>query len=144
MVSKEYQLELQHINSPHDSVHHLESVDTHINMCLEASNKPVLTIIAAMHDLGKAVTKNGPHFYNHENVSASYAMSAAFANRLVVPQDLLNLDTIDAILYHMLSHQGLSTSTIYKYQISRVTQELLKSFAEIDNKSRIKGEIKNE
>lgn len=139
--------ELKRLTEGHDCApHHLESIETHIEMCSLSAfllNDRNLFNVAMFHDLGKSiskkmVTKDGTTkaiYRGHANVSANYYLNyqvftaKTFDNR----QRMI----LEAIYQHMIAHQGLSHKNIRNNKLDDETLKLIERFREIDEISRI-------
>jgi predicted kinase len=109
-VGPEYRKEMKNLFGPHDTPYHLESIEEHINMCIEnAGDDKVLKITAIFHDLGKSITKNGGRYFNHQFVSAMYALKA-FSEVSDMPEDIKTI-VLEVIYQHMNAHNGLTEKT---------------------------------
>lgn len=138
-VDPEYRKEMKNLFGSHDTPYHLESIEEHIDMCIEnAGDDEVLKIVAIFHDLGKSITKNGGRYFNHQFVSSAYAIKA-FSEISDFPEDKKSL-ILEIIFQHMNGHDGLSNKTIRNNNIDKATETYINKFAEIDGKSRITEE----
>lgn len=141
-INKDYLLELNNTDFeiPHDTPYHLETIEQHIQMCLdniECNSDLIIPLdfIAAFHDLGKYVTKQKGRYYNHQNVSAMYALNALSTNPDI--QKHINKTHIEVIFMHMLAHGGISKKTIDKHELTTEELTLLDMFKDIDERSRV-------
>ena len=134
-ISEPYELELSKLFGPHDTPYHLESIEEHINMCIENSDgDELLKVVSMFHDLGKSFTKDGGKYFGHERVSAMYA-AKAFSEITDMPEHIRR-DAIEMIYQHMNAHQGMGEKVIKNNKITPELLEKIKKFAEIDSKSR--------
>lgn len=129
-IKKEIALNFQ----PHDTPYHQESIDEHIEMCIEAAgDSKQMRFIALMHDLGKGVCKQGGVYRGHEFVGAHYALNLLwFADE--------PLDFSEIVYQHMNAHAegGLTQGTIERNKLSPTLVRVIESFAKnIDSPSRI-------
>lgn len=125
---------------PHDTPYHLESVNEHINMCIDAAHGPNMKLIALFHDLGKGIVKDGGRFIGHENVGAHYMYNALWhANSP-------NFDLAEVVFQHMNAHNGgLTPKVIRKHSLSKEVVSLTNHFAQyIDEPSRVVAEEVNQ
>lgn len=147
--------ELLGVFEPHDCApHHLESIDEHIDMCVDnaivngggSETWAKIIRIAEFHDLGKAITKKMVEkdgmtkatYRGHAEVGANYYLNfLQFGRRSFEIED--ELDTVEAIRQHMNEHNGLGEKNIKNNNLNSEVIRLCKIFAEIDNKSRIVG-----
>lgn len=87
--------------------------------CDAAPASLVLRLGALFHDVGKPRTKDGPHFYRHEQVGAE--MTRAALSRLRFGNDLI--DRVCALVrYHMYSAIEQQTDAAIRRFIRRVGQ----------------------
>jgi len=134
LLSNPYKKEMAKLFGPHDTPYHLESIDTHINMCIKnAGDDKILKLIALFHDLGKSITKDGGKYLNHQYVSAAYAAKAF--------SEVIGMENagfiVEAIVQHMNAHQGLSEKVIRNNNLGDKLVDYIKLFAEIDSKSKV-------
>lgn len=145
------------IDKPHNSVYHQETIQEHIDMTIEQAKKytniPELIEIATWHDLGKAICRQpkegnglgskfvreryGSHdrYLRHERVSAMYHFISKNQG------DSYDSDINDAILYHMIAHDGISNKFANHMQISDRSLDLAHTFAHIvDEVSKVRDE----
>jgi predicted kinase len=140
-VNIPYRTEMKNLFGPHDTPYHLESIEEHIDMCIEnAGDDEVLKIAGIFHDLGKSFTKNGGKYLNHQFVSAMYAMKA-FSEIPDMPEEIKEV-ILEIIYQHMNAHLGLSEKLIRNNNLDEKTVELIFEFAEIDDKSRITEKVR--
>lgn len=98
----------------HDTPFHLETIDEHIDLCIDKAKTKGMKTIAAFHDLGKGVAKDGGKYIGHENLSSMYYLNALWSSGkldAVVPK---GTDTVEVILGHMI-HANDGKVTV-KYQ----------------------------
>lgn len=133
-ISKPYAQEMEKIFGPHDTPYHLEDIDKHINMCIDAAgDDEVMKITAMFHDLGKGIAKDGGTYQNHEFVSSMYAMKA-FSEI----DDMKNTELIlENIYYHLAAHKGISKKRLKREFISQRQLDSVMAFSKIDNESRV-------
>ena len=74
---------------------------------------PALRLACLLHDVGKPRTKDGPHFYRHEQVGAE--MAVAMLRRLRFPNE--TVDTVEALVAnHMyVADPNLSDAAIRRF-----------------------------
>ena len=150
-ISSEWKEELVNIVKSHDTPYHLESIDEHINMCFinaedflkntSLNYHAAIYLTTILHDLGKSVTKNGGHYFGHENVSSIYALlllSEVYNIKTITK----NMDTIitvvvEVILSHMMAHQGISDKVIKRHKLNDTELKLIELFKNIDQVSRV-------
>lgn len=133
--------EFELLRQPHDTPHHRESIDQHIDMTIANAPSTKLALVAQFHDLGKGLTKqfdeNGvAHYKYHERLGALYA-TVALANFGLNYQDAEPI--IEAVFQHMvkLSDNGFTPNMIARNRLSESDLQLISDFAEIDNESRL-------
>lgn len=154
-IEKEYSELIKDMK--HDSPYHEETVLEHIKMTIqnaEKTGKKILSEIARYHDLGKAITaeefySNTPagrffrsindnhfkRFIGHEKVSAQYYL--AF-NKDVINTSVFHQNVLEAILKHMLAHDGISQKVLERDKINDELLQTMMEFAKIDSISSIK------
>lgn len=117
---------------PHDTPYHLEDINKHITMTMEASKSPNMKMLALFHDLGKGVTKVGGRYIGHENIGAVYMLNAIwFANQT-------STDLPEVIFQHMNAHRGFTENIISRNKLDKDTMDLATFFAKnIDGPSRV-------
>lgn len=136
--------ELNDLFREHDCPpHHYETVDEHINMCIEAAGDDrLLKLIAVFHDLGKSITREyniegKASFKNHANVGANYLLNFDANTGLELYTQKEFHDVMEAIHQHMNRHQGMGDKNIKNNILDSHVIRLLDCFVEIDDKSRI-------
>lgn len=133
-VSPAYKRELSNLKLNHDTPHHLENIDEHINMCIDNSDNDYMKIISLFHDLGKAFTKEGGTYHGHENISAMYALKALRE----IPNLKMDIELIVETIYqHMNAHRGITDKVIKRNGLDDVTLKSIEEFKDIDEVSRI-------
>lgn len=115
----------------HDSSHHAETVDEHIDMAVDMADDDLFRAVALFHDLGKGLVKKPlpsgyASFYNHQYVSAVYAM-LYFGTDSLVPEMIYN---------HMTAHLGFTKRGLRRDKVTEMELGLYLEFAELDNKAR--------
>lgn len=132
--------EFERLRQSHDTPHHRESIDQHINMTIANAPSTKLALVAQFHDLGKGLTKrydeNGvAHYKYHERLGALYA-TVALANFGLNYQDAEPI--IETVFQHMvkLSENGFTPNMIARNRLSRSDLQLISDFAKIDDESR--------
>ncbi len=81
-----------------------------------------LRLAALFHDVGKPRTKEGPHFYRHEQIGAE--MTRPMLERLAFAGDLVD-DVCSVIRQHMYSNSPDQGDAAVRRFIRRVSPELL-------------------
>lgn len=133
--------EFELLRQPHDTPHHHESIDQHIDMTIANAPSTKLALVAQFHDLGKGLTKRYDehgvaHYKHHERLGALYA-TVALTNFGLNYQDAEPI--IEAVFQHMvkLSDNGFTPNMIARNRLSESDLQLISDFAEIDNESRL-------
>ena len=133
-VSTDYIHELKDINKPHETPYHLESIEEHIDMCIQNSQSDEMLITALLHDLGKSVCKNVGSYKGHDKLSSIYAFK--FFNEVL--NTTVDSETIVEIInQHMNAHRGISIKVQEENHLDDYLLVLIESFKQIDEKSRI-------
>ncbi len=135
---------------PHDSRHHLESVDMHIDLvneqaCLLDSDNLTLRYAAFFHDLGKGQVKGKVElenqigqFKSHDNVGAQFAMLALDKAGLL--DDKRFADVPELVGKHMLAHTmgpRLSKATCKRHGLSEHFLDELTLLNKADERGRV-------
>jgi Predicted kinase len=115
----------------HDSSHHAETVDEHIDMAVNLADTQLMRDVALFHDLGKGLTKKPlpsgyASFYNHQYVSAVYAL-LYFGIDSLVPEMVYN---------HMTAHLGFTPRGLRRDKVTDEELARYLAFAELDTKAR--------
>lgn len=123
--------ELQLNYTPHDSSHHAETVDEHIDMAVDMAETDLFRDVALFHDLGKGLVKKPlpsgyASFYNHQYVSAVYAL-LYFGVDSLVPEMIYN---------HMTAHLGFTKRGLRRDKVTDAELTRYLAFAELDSKAR--------
>lgn len=138
-VNKTSLINIEGLLEEHDSPFHKESINTHIDICLENSlltKNEYLIKIALWHDIGKAFTKRFDEksgfyrFKNHEKFSACLFLNYIYSIGEVNDE---NIFLCEIILQHMNGH---SIEKVPCY-LNEKEKLLLSEFVLIDDKSRI-------
>lgn len=117
---------------PHDTPYHLEDINKHITMTIEASKSPNMKLLALFHDLGKGICKNGGRYIGHENVGAVYMLNAVWFGGKT------STDLPEVIYQHMNAHRGFTPTIIDRNKLDEGTMNLATYFAKnIDGPSRV-------
>lgn len=129
------------IFSPHNCGEwHKESIDEHIQMCVDNSKNPTFKLVSLFHDLGKPVsrvTEDGYSRYKgHANVGAMYLLNYLWFTSGIKKMKLYGM--VEVVLRHMDAHQGIGDKNIRNNGLEEIIW-LIEEFAHIDSKSRIKG-----
>lgn len=137
----------ENIQEKHESPYHKETIIAHILACFQLADTDTLKEIALFHDLGKSVSRtaregtdfqkeNGLHmsYFGHEKVSCAYYM---LYNKDTIAEDKRQQDILEVINLHLLAHSEISQKVINKNHLTESVIDLLKRFAEIDNKCRM-------
>lgn len=133
-ISNHYKVELHNINMPHETPYHLESIEEHINMCINNSLDDEMHITALLHDLGKSVCKNIGSYKGHDKLSSIYAVK--FFNE-VLKSNVDSDSIIEIINQHMNAHRGISLKVQTDNKLNEHLLTLIERFKVIDEKSRI-------
>ena len=134
--------------APHDTPHHYESIDAHINMVANytKSINPNLLLPAIFHDMGKGYVKGRGQnegtlgrYLDHNLVSAQLLLNFMLFNT-DSKTTTENIESVELVYQHMAAHQ-LNWNNTEKFQrknnINTALLEDLKQFAQIDNKMRL-------
>jgi len=123
---------------PHDSIYHKESIDEHIDSCINLSTAYLMRLLALFHDLGKGFTKREGKFIGHENLGATYLANAFW----VADEEYSEVyELVSVVLAHMvcnLNEGKLPEKYISRHKLDPGTVDLLQYFSKnIDKEGRI-------
>lgn len=120
---------------PHDTPYHLEDINKHITMTIEAAKSPNMKVLALFHDLGKGITKDGGRYIGHENIGAVYLLNAIWFSGQT------STDLPEVVFQHMNAHRGFTENIISRNKLDKTVMDLATYFAQnIDGPSRITAE----
>lgn len=133
--------------APHDTPHHLESIDTHIKMVTDETKlvAPKLTLASIFHDIGKGYAKGrginagtSGQYRSHDSIGAQILLNyILFNNGDITTTNQLH--DVELVNQHMAAHQ-LNWDNTGKYQrkhnISFKLLDDLETFADIDSRMR--------
>lgn len=137
----------EHMDEPHYSPWHTETIREHIQATVELSPKDYLKEIAEHHDLGKSVTRKDHRlntdfsvyfkeqtghyktYYAHERVSAMYYV---LKNKDTITENIYQQNILEVILFHIMYKQGISEKQMKNNNLTEEILQMLKEFEDID------------
>lgn len=143
----------EHIDEPHYSPYHAETIREHIQLAINNANSDILKEVAKFHDLGKSVCRtddddNSIHsnyireqlgrfcrYKNHEFVSAMYYLAYMNDNNLL--DNDRSHQILETIYQHMNAHQVISKKQIKRNKLSESDLELIRQFQRVDTISKV-------
>lgn len=135
-INAAYLQEFEHIDAPHETPYHLESLSEHINMCIQNADDDLMLISAILHDLGKPLAKERGHYKGHDTISSIYAIRF-FDEVKNIPTHIKPADVVEIVVQHMLAHKNLPQKSLERNKISEELLNQIYRFRDIDEKSRI-------
>lgn len=146
------------INQPHFSPWHAETLQEHIDLCVEnAGDDPILIELAKYHDLGKSICRINAKItnedkqkffdtYHHYDQFISHDKVSAALYLVRVGNDINNdknkQDILETIFQHMHVHlKQISEKTIKRNKLDSNLLELMQRFALLDDQSRIDNSV---
>lgn len=139
--------ELNGLYRPHNSLFHSESINEHIDLCLNKSDSIDMRIVSLFHDLGKPLArvdsdkKGYTNFKRHERFSSILFLNFLYSfDKNYKERQSENSKLLLVIYFHMLSF-SLTSKVISKYKISEETIDSMLKFNIIDRNSSIEEEL---